>query len=152
MLGAEHVDFRYGTGVETPNGTVAVPPLLPRSFGAIDLEFRHENGVSRARRAYQQGVMRVRFPNVARGAAPEAILLNTAGGLTGGDSLTMLTELGEDARAVLTTQAHEKVYRSVLGDASVVAEFRVSAGAMLEWLPQPTILFNRARLRRQTSI
>jgi urease accessory protein len=137
---------------EKENGAIAVPPLLPRSFGAIDLEFHQEDGASRARRVYQQGVLRARFPNVARGAAPEAVLINTAGGLTGGDCLTVLAELGEGTRTVLTTQAYEKVYRSVLGDASVIAELRVRAGAALDWLPQPTILFNRACLRRQTNI
>jgi urease accessory protein len=95
-------------------GTIAVPPPLPRSFGAIELEFRQENGASRVQRVYQQGVLRVRFPNVARGGPPEAILINTAGGLTGGDCLTVLAELGEGTRTVLTTQAYEKVYRSVL--------------------------------------
>ena len=127
-----------------------VPPPLPRSFGAVDLEFRDIGGVTRAHRMYQAGVMRARFPHVS--GPPEAVLINTAGGLTGGDCVTMGVEMGPAARAIVTSQAHEKVYRSSGGTVSMIASLRLGAGASLEWLPQPTILFDRARLARETHV
>lgn len=130
----------------------AMPASLPRSFGALDLEFRKQDGVTRAHRTYQQGVLRVRFPNVPAGAPPEAVLINTAGGLTGGDRLAMAVTLAEGAAATLTTQAHEKVYRASLGTAAIVADVMIGAGASLDWLPQPTILFDRAHLSRRTEV
>ncbi len=130
----------------------AVSPALPRSFGAVELEFHYKDGASRAFRTYQSGVMRARFPNVARGAPPEAVLINTAGGLTGGDCIAASISVGEGAQALVTTQAHEKVYRSYMGDVAVAASLTVQAGAQLEWLPQPTILFDGARLARQTHV
>jgi urease accessory protein len=129
-----------------------VSPALPRSFGAIDLEFHLRDGVTHAHRVYQQGVMRARFPNVPRGQPPEAVLINTAGGLTGGDFVTMGVQMNAGAHALVTTQAHEKVYRAMQGEVSVTTQLRVQAGAMLEWLPQPTILFDGARLCRQTAV
>lgn len=125
-------------------------PPLPRSFGAVDLEFRNDAGISRAHRMYQAGVMRVRFPNVK--GAPEAVLINTAGGLTGGDCITMSVEMGAGTSAIVTTQAHEKVYKSSGGTVSMIASLKLGAGAGLEWLPQPTILFDRARLARETHV
>lgn len=123
---------------------------LPRSFGAVDLEFRNKEGVTRAHRIYQAGVMRVRFPNGP--GAPEAVLINTAGGLTGGDCITMGVEMGEGTSAIVTTQAHEKVYKSSGGTVSMIASLKVADGAGLEWLPQPTILFDRAMLARETHV
>ena len=127
-----------------------VSPPLSRSFGAVDLEFRSDAGVSRAHRMYQSGMMRVRFPNVK--GAPEAVLINTAGGLTGGDCVTMGVEMGADTAAIITTQAHEKVYKSSGDTVSMIASLKLGAGAGLEWLPQPTILFDRAILTRETHV
>lgn len=123
---------------------------LPRSFGAVDLEFRNQGEVTRTHRMYQAGVMRVRFPHVT--GAPEAVLINTAGGLTGGDCVTMGVEMGAGTSAIVTTQAHEKVYKSSGGMVSMIASLKVGDGASLEWLPQPTILFDRAMLARETHV
>lgn len=127
-----------------------VSPPLPRSFGAIDLEFHNQGGVTRVHRMYQAGVMRVRFPNGA--GAPEAVLINTAGGLTGGDCVTMGVEMGMRTSAIVTTQAHEKVYKSSGGTVSMTASLKLGAGSVLEWLPQPTILFDCAMLARETHV
>ncbi len=127
-----------------------VSPPLPRSFGAVDLEFRAQEGVTRAHRMYQSGVMRARFPNGA--GAPEAVLINTAGGLTGGDCITMGVEMGAGASAIVTSQAHEKVYKSSGGTVSMIASLKLGEGSSLEWLPQPTILFDRAMLARETHV
>ncbi len=126
-----------------------VSPPLPRSFGAVDLEFRNK-----ARR-------HPRPPHVSGGrdagalsqceGAPEAVLINTAGGLTGGDCVTMGVEMGEGTSAIVTTQAHEKVYKSSGGTVSIIASLKLGAGVTLEWLPQPTILFDRAMLARETA-
>jgi urease accessory protein len=99
---------------------------------------------------YQAGVMRARFPNVK--GAPEAVLINTAGGLTGGDCVTMGVEMGEGTSAIITTQAHEKVYKSSGGTVSIIASLKLGAGSALEWLPQPTILFDHAMLARETHV
>lgn len=127
-----------------------VLPPLPRSFGAIDLEFCNKGGATRTHRMYQAGVMRVRFPHVT--GAPEAVLINTAGGLTGGDCVTMGVGMGAGTSAIVTTQAHEKVYKSSGGTVSMIASLKLGAGAALEWLPQPTILFDRAMLARETHV
>jgi urease accessory protein len=100
----------------------------------------------------ESGAGRVRFPKTAAAEPCEAVLLNTAGGLTGGDRLEIAVALGAGANAVLTTAAAEKIYRSREGDAAVRVALSVAGSGQLAWLPQPTILFDRARLDRATLI
>jgi urease accessory protein len=82
----------------------------------------------------------------------EAILINTAGGLTGGDMLGVSIKAHRDARVLMTTQASEKVYRSLGDTAQVNTNINVGHGARFDWLPQETILFDHARLRRRYAI
>lgn len=105
-------------------------------------------GISRRAHVHEAGSLRVRFPNVAPGGALEAVIVNTAGGMTGGDRFELDIAVGEDARLTVTTAAAEKIYRSLGSDTAVNVKLKVGAGGMLAWLPQETILFDRMRLRR----
>lgn len=96
----------------------------------------------------QQGCGKVLLPHV-RGV-PEAVFLNTAGGLTSGDRLAYATRT--DTRLVATTQAAERAYRADHGPAHVTVRHDVAGQGWLDWLPQETILFDRADLRRETVI
>src|SRR5262249_21005689 len=58
---------------------------LQRNFGTVGLTFSISNDAPRATRMFQEGALKVRLPNVISGRPPEAILLNIAGGMTGGD-------------------------------------------------------------------
>ena len=125
---------------------------LPRTEGSVRLEFARRNGRTHLAVLRQAGAARVRFPKVADGAAPEAVLLNTAGGLTGGDRMETALTLGDGAAAAATTAAAEKIYRSREGDTSIDVRLALGPAAGLAWLPQPTILFDGARLDRLTSV
>ena len=119
-------------------------PARQRSHGVVRLAF----GSDGVRDLYEAGPLRVRFPR-AREGEPEAILVNTAGGIACGDAFEVSVDLAPGAPLVLTTTAAEKVYRSD-GPASTIANrVRLGAGARLAWLPQETILYDRARLRRR---
>lgn len=119
------------------------------------MEVACRNGSSGLSRLYQEGAGKARFPRrgaAARSEPVEAVLLNTAGGITGGDLLSYRLAAGPDARLLATTQAAEKIYRS-LGDEGVLeAGLELGAGAQLAWLPQETILFDGARLRRSLDV
>ncbi|WP_210163431.1 urease accessory protein UreD [Lutibaculum baratangense] len=109
-------------------------------------------GGGRVEEAYQRGALRLRFPRVSGNPVPEAVLINTAGGVTGGDRFDVSATIRDGAAATLTTQAAEKVYRSSGGEAELRVDLRVGAGGRLEWLPQETILFDRGRLRRRLEV
>jgi urease accessory protein len=127
-------------------------PMLQRTFGVIELVFSLGGEATTATRVYQQGALRARFPKGSAGQPPEAVLLNLAGGLTGGDRLDMAVRLHERSAAVVTTQSCERIYRSTGNDAVVAGGIRLGHGSRLEWLPQPVILFDGARLKRETHV
>jgi urease accessory protein len=100
---------------------------------------------------YQANPCRVLLPR-RRDGYVEAVLLNTAGGITDGDRLAYAIATHDGAEVTVTTQAAEKVYRSRGAAAHVHNRLRVTTGAFLEWLPQESILFNGAALARKTDI
>ncbi|EHK58684.1 Urease accessory protein UreD [Mesorhizobium alhagi CCNWXJ12-2] len=106
------------------------------------------NGKTRLSRLYQEGAAKVRMP-FTQGDHLEAILINTAGGLTGGDRIAWEVDVGADASCAVTTQASEKVYRALSGRAELSAKISVAAGGRIAWLPQETILFDRSAFSRQ---
>lgn len=112
-----------------------------RSRGHAGLVMEHR-GLARLR---EQGAAKVRFPD----GNHEAILINTGGGLAGGDEFCFDIAAGADTRLTVTTQAAERVYRSLGPAAAVTATLTAGAGAFLAWLPQETILFDGASLSRQ---
>ena len=109
-------------------------------------------GQTRLLRLGQEGAAKIRLPRVPEGAPLEAVLINTAGGLTGGDRLAWAVDLAADARAVVTTQACEKIYRSAGGLAEVSSRLRLGPAARLAWLPQEAIVFDGARLARRLDV
>ncbi|HUE46230.1 MAG TPA: urease accessory protein UreD [Aestuariivirgaceae bacterium] len=99
-------------------------------------------------RLHEDGAARIRLPRTHAAETCEAVLINTAGGLTGGDRMSWDVTAGKDCQAVITTQACEKVYRTAGGTAEVATRVEVAEGARLDWLPQETILFDGAELSR----
>jgi urease accessory protein len=126
---------------------------LPRTEGSVRLGFVRRGSETALATLHQAGAMRARFPKPDAGAAPEAVLLNTAGGLTGGDHIEVYVKMAAGAAATVTTAAAEKVYRARDTDETAIrVTIALEAGARLGWLPQPTILFDQARLDRATDV
>lgn len=120
---------------------------LQRSVGKLALEIA-ANGVVARRR--EEGCVKLRMPTLAAGQALEAIIINTSGGLAGGDCLDINVQAANDL--CLTTQAAEKVYRSLSSETHVSARLSGQGEAQLLWLPQETILFDGARLERSLDV
>lgn len=101
---------------------------------------------------YQDGSAKIRFPARTDNIL-EAILINSAGGSTGGDSLIWNAHCKEHAHIIMTTQASEKIYRSLDGQpVSIHTYLQLDEGATLYWLPQETILFDRSVLNRRVDV
>lgn len=129
--------------------TAAAP--MQRSHGEGALSVKAVDGRSRIGRLRQQANAKIRIPRT-HGTALEAVLINTSGGIAGGDTLTWDIESGENTEAVLTTQACERVYRSTGETASVETRITVAENATMFWLPQETILFEGGRLKRTLDV
>jgi urease accessory protein len=111
-----------------------------------------KDGQTRLSDLYQSDPCRVLFPRPAAGAPLEAVIVTTSGGIVGGDRISVEIEAGDNSTATITTQAAEKIYRSAGSDSRLSINVTVGANALLEWMPQETILFDGARLRRTTDI
>lgn len=122
-----------------------------RARGAVALGVHLRDGVTRRGILHESGSLRVRFPS-PEGEGLSAVFVNTAGGIAGGDRFDMEIDTGEGSRLTLTTAAAEKVYRAAGKAAEFNVALKAAAGSHLAWLPQETILFDRARMARRIDI
>jgi urease accessory protein len=122
-----------------------------RARGAVAFDVRSIDGVTRRGALHESGSLRVRFPS-PEGEGLSAVFVNTAGGVAGGDRFDIDIAAGDGARLTLTTAAAEKVYRATGHAAELNIALKAEAGAHLSWLPQETILFDRAWMSRRIDI
>jgi urease accessory protein len=111
-----------------------------------------KDGVTRLDDLFQRDPQRILFPNPPKDDITQAVVVTTSGGLVGGDQISVEIKTSEHAQALVTAQAAEKIYRSAGEDAVIEINLAAEAGSWLEFLPQETILFEGARLRRNTHI
>jgi urease accessory protein len=119
-------------------------PRYQRSSGRAVLRISAQ-GVETLR---EEGAAKIRLPTTLPGRPFEAIIINTSGGVTGGDVFAYDVTSRAGASLVATAQAAEKVYRAVGSPARVSIKLAAEAGSRLSWLPQETILFDGAALNR----
>ncbi|MCC8980271.1 urease accessory protein UreD [Bradyrhizobium acaciae] len=132
-------------------GAAAATFAANRAQGAARFEVHRKDGATRRGDLHESGSLRVRFPSPEDDGL-SAMFVNTAGGIAGGDRFEVAITAGEGARLTLTTAAAEKVYRAPGAAARLDISLNVAAGAHLSWLPQETILFDRARIHRTFDI
>jgi urease accessory protein len=122
-----------------------------RAQGAVRFDVRCDGGVTRRGRLHESGSLRVRFPS-PEDEGLSAVFVNTAGGVAGGDHFDIAISAGEGTRLTLTTAAAEKVDRAPEAPARLDISLKAASGAHLAWLPQETILFDRAKISRRIDI
>lgn len=122
-----------------------------RAWGRGRLSAKYQGGCTRIAELYQEGCAKIRLPKTFDGSM-EAVLINSSGGVTGGDRLAWTFEAGEGTSLALTTQACEKIYKASTGTAEIETRLSAAAGARVDWLPQETILFDRASLSRSLEV
>jgi urease accessory protein len=125
---------------------------LQRSDGVGRIVLGGSQRCTRIIDVFQKSPIRIMFPRVTGGAVEEAVLINTGGGVAGGDRLEYSVTALEGASIAVTSQAAEKVYCALDAPARITTKLKVSEAAKLAWLPQETILFNTARICRNTEI
>lgn len=133
---------------------LAGDPLLPayvRAAGGVRLRFGKVGARTHRLELAESGGYRARFPTTFD-ATSEAVLINTGGGMAGGDAMRVEAVLDAGSDAVVTTQAAEKIYRSQGPDTRIETSLAVAERASLAWLPQESILFSGARLARSLTI
>lgn len=130
------------------NVPVEILPAMQRAVGKGRLSVKQLDGRTRINRLYQEGCAKIRLPKSYHGTALEAVMINTSGGVTGGDRMQWSFAAAKNTHLMLTTQACEKVYKSSGGVAASKVTLNAGAGARLAWLPQETIVFDQAGFSR----
>lgn len=124
-----------------------------RARGALSISATSDQGqASRLQNLRQEGAYRAIFP---RPSTPklEAVVINTSGGVTGGDIFSIEITAQENAQVALTTQAAERFYRAPDGNAGQITNrLNIGRNAQVYWLPQETILFDGCNIRRKLEV
>lgn len=125
---------------------------MARAQGEVSLAAKSRDGCTALRRLRQSGSLRCLFPRNA-GHALQAVLLNCAGGVTGGDRFSVSARAEAGTTLTLTTQAAERIYRASPGEKGrIETRLDVAEGARVNWLPQETILFDGCSLERSLTV
>src|SRR5215470_5226281 len=122
-----------------------------RAVGRIALTAEYGRGITVRARLSESGGLRMHFPG-ARARELQAVLINTAGGVAGGDRFDLDIAAGDKARLAVSSAAAEKIYRTLGPVAHIAVKLSAGADASLAWLPQETILFDGARLARTIEV
>jgi urease accessory protein len=125
---------------------------LQRAEGSGRLVLSGSEKGTRIMDVFQRSPIRIMFPRCGGHPLEEAVFINTAGGVAGGDRLESCVTALSNASITVTSQAAEKVYRALNEPARIATKLKACEAAKLAWLPQETILFNWGGLRRETEI
>jgi urease accessory protein len=120
--------------------------------GVAEIGFALKDGATRLAHLYERHPLRVLFPSPIAGDIPVAVMVMTSGGLVAGDRVAITVDVGARAAAHVTASAAEKTYRSIGPIIQVDQHLSVASGGWLEFLPPETIVFDQAKLRRQTRV
>lgn len=120
--------------------------------GDMDLRFQPQGENTILTHSYAHAPLKIQRPFYPEPNICHAVILHSAGGMVGGDRLTYQIDLAADSQALITTAAATKIYRSNGAFAQQQIAIKLGANAHLEWLPQATIIFNRARYQQQLRV
>jgi urease accessory protein len=126
-------------------------PQFIRASGGVTASFALAHRGTRIADLHETGGFRFRFPTKDTHTC-EAVLINTGGGMTGGDQLTLYITAQEGADVVITTQAAEKIYRSQGADTVLETHIKAERNTTLAFIPQETILFSSAHVKRSLNV
>lgn len=121
---------------------------LQRARGRASISTKQRDDQTRLDTLFQDGCCKIRLPNT-HSASLEAVFINTAGGITGGDHMQWEADVASKGHLVVTTQACERSYRSTGEVAQVETRLSVGVNAHIDWLPQETILYDGSKLDRR---
>ncbi|MEP3347956.1 MAG: urease accessory protein UreD [Litoreibacter sp.] len=126
--------------------------MQPRAVGQVSLSVKPGVRGTVLDGLRQSGSLRCLFPR-PKSQALEAVLVNTAGGITGGDTFNISASVASGCELVMTTQASERAYRAQPTESGrMQTDLQVSDDAQLNWMPQETILFNGSSLDRSLNV
>ena len=129
-----------------------IASVQPRARGSVKLSVKATDFGTGIRNLRQSGSSKAVFPR-SRTKGIETVLVNTAGGVTGGDTFEADICAESKTRLSVTTQAAERAYCAQCGEIAMINNrLELRGSARLDWLPQETILFNNCAFERSLRV
>jgi urease accessory protein len=120
-------------------GSCSSRPERTGRDGLLDLAFRlNGNRTILARRRFTHPLQALEPVRIADGSLC-LMMLNSGGGIVGGDRLLTTIDIGPGSSAVLTTASATKAYRTIGDPAQQQTIVTLDAGATLEYIPDHII-------------
>lgn len=127
--------------------------MTKKWHGSLNVIYGKQNNTTQILASKNQAPLKIQRPFYPEGREVcHSIILHTAGGIVGGDRLSINMELQPTTHALITTAAASKIYRSNGQFAEQNISIKVDSQACLEWFPQATILFNGAEYRQNLKV
>ena len=114
----------------------------------LALGYEHTDGRTTLARRHHLGPLVVQKPLYPEGdAVCHTIVVHPPGGIAGGDNLDIAVDAGTQSHILLTTPGATKWYKANNREAKQRVRLALAANALVEWLPQETILFDGTMAR-----
>jgi urease accessory protein len=140
-----HLDLTLAAPIEA-----AISSRWPAS---LRLRFAHEGARTILAERSHRGPLRLLKPLYPEGErCCHAVIVHPPGGIVAGDALDVNVVVDANAHGLVTTPGAQKWYRSLGSDAHANTKLRLVDNAMLEWMPQETIVFDGAFARQSLDI
>lgn len=129
-------------------------PLISTSWqGQLAITYACSSTKTQVVQAQATAPLKIQRPFYPEGdAICHSVILHTAGGVVGGDQLMTKVHLQPHASALITTAAATKIYRSAGAKAQQTLQVTLEANTVLEYLPQPTIVFSGAHYHQHMRV
>ena len=126
-------------------------PKYQRANGRVEIGLVLKKTSNNLSHLFQSGCLKAMIPKNHLNV-PDVVLVNTAGGITGGDKLSVSVDLKEGAQATVTTQTAERIYKATNDFGKIDVRLDLEEGSLIDWLPQETILFNKSAVKRKITV
>ena len=133
--------------MKTKNKNLISTNKYQRARGKLKISFINSNEETSIHDLHQSGALKVLIPK-SKSKYAEAVLINTGGGIVGGDNLSIEVEAAKKTNTWITTQASEKVYKSSSEQSILSTKVTLEDNSTLFWCPKETILFHNSKLIR----
>ena len=136
----------------SPEQALAPARSAPGWQARLDLVFAARQDATRLVHNRHEGPLRLIRALPLQDGRCQAVIVHPPGGLVGGDRLDLDITLEDGAQVLCTTPGAQKWYRAVRGGARARTRIAAGAGARLEWLPQPTLVYDAAQVDQSLEI
>lgn len=121
-------------------------------LSVANIKMTHEDGKTVLKDVYFTSPLKIITPFRTDYGLVRVMLMSTSSGIMSGDKYEISVDIGKDCRSEITSQSYDKIHKMETGHAERVNNITVDSGAILNYMPQPTIPFKQSAYENVTKI